>query len=119
MRRINQIIRYAWVICAIALLTQCDKSDPGGEGKDDPLVFTGLTAARDTIFTEDTTRLSAAASGYNITYSWWVEKGDLIGSGPEIIFVATPCTVGNNPITCTVTDGNQQSKSLVVTVTVL
>lgn len=118
MKYINQIIKCLCVIGSLILLAQCDKPDPGGEGKDEPLVFNRLTAARDTIFTEDTTRLSAAASGYNITYSWWVEKGDLIGSGPEIIFVATPCTVGNNPITCTVTDGNQQSKSLVVTVTV-
>jgi hypothetical protein len=86
----------------------CEREDPDGGDKDAPLVFTSLQVGRDTIFTEDTTLIRATASGYKITYHWEVEKGDLLGSGPQITFLATPCTVGKNTVFCTVRDGNSK-----------
>jgi hypothetical protein len=100
------------------LVLSCKPEVIDPDGKDLPLVFSSLTAGRDTIFTEDTTRLQALATGYQLTFIWSVEKGDLIGSGEQIIFVATPCTVGNNLISCTVKDGNEQTVTKQVMVTV-
>lgn len=101
------------------LLSSCGKEDEPDHYPDIPITFTSLEAARSTIFTEDTTKLTATASGYDLTYHWYVEKGDLLGSGNQITFVATPCTVGVNDITCTVIDGNDKQKTLHVYVTVL
>jgi hypothetical protein len=99
-------------------LVSCDKKTPDDEDKDKPLVFTSVQAGRSMILAGDTTRISATASGYKLTYNWSVEKGDLLGSGPEITYVATPCTVGENAVNCTVKDGNgeEMTKQVVITV---
>jgi len=96
-------------------LWACDDKPPVEE---QPLVFSTLKASRYSILAGDTTRIQATASGYAITYHWQVEKGDLLGSGTEVIYVATPCTIGENPISCTVIDGynRQESKQVVITV---
>lgn len=100
------------------LIMSCEREKPNPEGKDQPLIFSSIQANRDTIFTEDTTRIWSVATGYQISYHWFVEKGDLLGSGDEVTFVATPCTVGKNTIFCTIKDGNDHeiTKQVVVTV---
>jgi hypothetical protein len=111
-------LRWILLIPALAILNCCQPEEPDPEGQDVPLIFKEVTASRTQIFTEDTTSLHAHATGYKLTFHWSVEKGDLIGTGQDIIFVATPCTVGNNTISCTVMDGNQKSETRQVTVTV-
>ena len=107
------------LLFGLIVVLSCEKEDiPDGNDKE-PLVFTSLRAARSPIFTEDTTRITATASGYNLSYHWFVEKGDLLGTGSEITFVATPCTIGDNDIICTVKDGNNIEEIKHVTVTVL
>lgn len=116
-KRLN-LFRIAALCCLGLLFVFCGcQPDPVDNG-DVPLVFTSLSCARDTIFTEDTTAIRATASGFDIEYHWFVEKGDLLGSGKEITFLATPCTVGENVITCTVWDGYGQhiEKNVVVVV---
>jgi len=108
-----------WILILACCLIACDKNDPGNGNSDNPLVFNSLTCGRDTIFTEDTTRIRASASGDELIFEWFVEKGDLLGSGAEITFVATPCTIGNNDIHCTVKDVHGKSETRFVTVTVL
>jgi len=100
------------------LFSRCGKEEPPDQHENDPVEFISLITGRDVIFTEDTTRISATATGYELSYLWSVEKGDLLGSGPEITFVATPCTVGGNEIFCTVksSNGKEKTKSVVVTV---
>lgn len=100
------------------ILVACGKEDDPEDHSDIPLVFESLTCGRELIFTEDTTRLEAIATGYEIEFFWEVEKGDLLGSGSVITYVATPCTVGENYIYCTIKDGNgnEETKHVVVTV---
>jgi len=105
-------------ILSIILLSSCKKEEPPDNHDNDPVEFVSLTSGRDVIFIEDTTRLTATATGYQLSYIWSVEKGDILGSGREVTYVATPCTVGDNEITCTVksSNGKEQTKSVVVTV---
>lgn len=96
----------------------CEREDPPEDHNDDPVEFTSLVAARTVIFIEDTTRLTASASGHELSYHWSVEKGDILGSGKEVTYVATPCTVGDNEIYCTVksSNGKEDTKHVIVTV---
>jgi hypothetical protein len=105
------------VVLAVALAF-CDREDPPNGDEDVPIAFVSLEAGRDTIFTEDTTLIRATASGYRLTYNWFVEKGDLLGSGATITFLATPCTVGTNIVYCTVRDGYGKEKTREVSITV-
>ncbi|MFC2121596.1 hypothetical protein ACFLTI_08380 [Bacteroidota bacterium] len=103
-------------ICFLIINCKKENTDPDNNI---PLVFSSLTAARDTIFIEDTTKITAFASGFNLTYNWYVLKGDLLGTGSQITYVATPCTIGDNDIICTVSDGNDNEEIKHVNVTVL
>ena len=96
----------------------CEKEEPPDDHLDDPVEFVSLEAARTVIFIEDTTRVTAKATGYELSYHWSVEKGDILGSGSEITYVATPCTVGDNEIYCTVksSNGKEETKHVIVTV---
>ncbi|MFO7616817.1 MAG: hypothetical protein R6V75_06165 [Bacteroidales bacterium] len=113
---IIQIFKRLAVFLLILVLAVACKPENNGNG--DPLVFTSIHAARDTIFTEDTTRVWVEATGYELKYLWYVEKGDLLGAGAEVTYVATPCTIGINEIFCTVRDGNgkEETKSVEVSV---
>lgn len=114
----TSFFRLILLIGLTATFVDCDKKTPDEEEKDKPLVFISLQAGRNMIFTGDTTRIWSTASGYKITYNWFVEKGDLLGSGSVVTYVATPCTVGDNIVVCTVRDGNGQeiTKKVVITV---
>ena len=120
--RINLItMKSNYIIpCFLFLLffSSCTKEEPPENHDDDPIEFISLTAGRDTIFIEDTTQITATASGYELTYIWSVEKGDILGSGNSVTYVATPCTVGDNPIICTVksSNGKEETKNVIVTV---
>jgi len=116
MKRLSVHLLSLFSLMFVLNLFSC--KDPGEEPENIPLVFSSIEAGRDTIFTEDTTRLRATATGNKLSYHWYVEKGDLLGSGAEIIFLATPCTVGNNTVFCTVQDGYQKeiTKQVVITV---
>ena len=113
---IVQIFKRLTVLLPVLVLFFACK--PDHNGNDDPLVYTSIHAARDTIFTEDTTRVWVEATGYELKFLWYVEKGDLLGSGAEVTYVATPCTIGVNEIFCTVRDGNGQEETKSVEVTV-
>lgn len=106
------LLGFAMYLCG------CNKDKLPDDQGDQLLVYHSLQAERDTIFTEDTTAIRALATGYNLEYHWFVEKGDLLGSGSEITFLATPCTVGENEIHCTIWDGNGQHIDKYVTITV-
>lgn len=108
------------LLWTLICLPACKKDRiPDEEDPEIPLVFQSLTAGRSVIFTEDTTALKAQATGYMLQYHWYVDKGDLLGSGNKITFVATPCTVGDNIVSCTVKDGYGNEEEKYVTVTVL
>ena len=106
------------VLCLLALAC-CEKEEPPDDHTNDPLEFSSLEAGRDVIMIEDTTRVTAKANGFELSYHWSVDKGDILGSGKEITYVATPCTIGDNKIFCTVKSSNGKEETKYVTVTVL
>lgn len=106
------------VLCLFAL-SACNKEEPPDDHSNDPVEFNSLVAGRDLIMIEDTTRVTATAEGYELSYHWSVDKGDILGSGNEITYVATPCTIGDNKIFCTVKSSNGKEATKYVTVTVL
>jgi hypothetical protein len=111
----SHLIRLTLLFSILMISFSCDPED---DPSDEPLVYSSIQAARDTIFTGDTTRVWVEATGYKLQYFWTVEKGDLLGSGTEVTYVATPCTIGVNEIFCTISDGNdhEETKSVEVSV---
>ncbi len=104
---------------SLIVLLGCKKEDPPDNHDDDPIEFVSITSGRDIIFIEDTTKVTAKATGYELSYYWSAEKGDILGSGEEVTYVATPCTVGDNEIYCTVKSSNGKEETKYVVVTVL
>lgn len=92
-------------------LCACEKD---GETKGDPsqtLDYQSLVADKDTIYAGETTGIVATSTGYNVTYFWSASAGDILGSGPEVMYTSSPCYIGKNKVTCKVKDGNNQSST--------
>jgi len=74
----------------------------------DPVV-TQVPLAYDSLYTSgkiqlhQTCTIICAANGKDISYSWELNLGTLLGSGSEVTFNA--CCAGNHTIKCTVLDG--------------
>ena len=100
------------------LIFGCEPDEVPDNHDNDPIEFASLTSGREIIFIEDTTMLKAVAPGYELSFHWAVDKGDILGSGSEVTYVATPCTVGDNEIYCTVksSNGKEETKHVIVTV---
>lgn len=97
----------------------CSKDDNGNpEDPDQPFIYTSLTAEKDTIESGQTTKVTAAASGYKLSFRWSATAGDILGTGSQIIYAASPCQAGKNKITCTASDGkgNSGSKEIFIVV---
>jgi hypothetical protein len=99
-------------IFLLLLMSSCTKKENGGsEDPGQPLFFQSLEAERDTIESGESTKLVAVASGYLLNYYWSATAGDILGSGNEVVYTASPCNIGKNTITCTVRDGHNASDS--------
>lgn len=93
-------------------LASCNKDN--NEDPEDPsqaLFFQSLEAEKDTIESGESTKVYAVASGYKLIYYWSATAGDILGSGNEVVYAASPCHIGKNTITCTIKDGNNASRS--------
>ena len=98
----------------------CEK-DNENINTDDPsqvLVFSSLRSEKYSITAGESTKITATAAGYQIRYLWEASAGNIVGSGSEVTYVASPCHVGENEITCTVSDGNNKSESKSLTIVV-
>lgn len=104
------------ILTSTALLMNCSKEEEELPVED--LVFESLVSAKDTIAPGETTTVTATASGTGLTYYWSATLGDILGSGSEIVYTASPCQTGTNQITCKITDGNNQSKSKTIAIVV-
>lgn len=111
----NRRIIFSFFLFALFVFTcSCGKEE--AEVFDD-LVFHSLVAEKDTVAPGETVKIKANATGNKIEYFWSVNLGDIIGSGSEIIYAASPCAWGSNEVTCTVTNGNQtESKTIDIVV---
>lgn len=96
----------------LLFLAACSKGeDDDWEDPNQPLVFSSLVAEKDTIESGGSTKITAAATGYKLTYNWAATAGDILSSGSRVVYAASPCQIGKNKITCTVRDGNNASQS--------
>ncbi|MDD2411397.1 MAG: hypothetical protein RBS19_03435 [Bacteroidales bacterium] len=96
----------------------CNKKDDNNVDKNSTLnSFISLTAENDTIFTGQSTAITAVVDGDKVTYAWSATAGDILGSGSKINYVAPTCTPGNNEVKCTVSASNKtESKTIIITV---
>lgn len=102
----------------LILIVSCDKKDDNNIDENSTLTsFISLTAENDTIFSGQSTHISAVVDGDKVTYSWTATAGDILGSGNKISYVAPTCTPGSNEVKCTVSASNKtESKTIIITV---
>ena len=97
-------------ICSFSLfMLNCNNEED--ELPETELVFHSLTSDKDTIAPCETAAINADASGNNLSYMWSATIGDILGSGSEIVYAASPCQAGTNQITCKITTPGNQSAS--------
>ncbi len=105
-----------FTILLVVLLVNCSKEE--ADLPETELVFHSLVAEKDTIAPGGSTIVKANATGSSLEFFWEATLGDIIGSGSEITYVASPCAVGANQITCEITDGSNQSASKTIDIVV-
>lgn len=105
----KQLLAFIILVVSIA---SCTKNDDGDEGDpDQPLIFTSLTTEKDTIGPGESTKITAVASGYKLDYYWSTDAGNILDTGSQVTYAASPCHVGRNKVICKITDGNNASLS--------
>jgi len=116
MKRIELLIIVSALLLSFStILSSCD--EPPEEQI--PLVFTELTADKDTLTTGETVTFNASATGKDIIYTWTASAGALLGSGAEVTLTPSPCLSGDILVTCAVKDAYDNTKSKNVTVTIV
>ncbi len=100
-----------------ALFLACDKEKDKPENCN-PIYFYSLTAENDTIESGGETAVTAEAQGNGLVYEWTKTLGVINGSGSSVVYVATPCAIGEIEVTCKVIDvcGNSESMTLTIQV---
>lgn len=112
----NRVIRNSLFLFLFFLLAEsCSKEET--EVPND-LVFESLIAEKDTIAPDETVKIKAHATGSRLEYFWSATPfGDILNSGSEVTYAASPCAVGTNKVTCKVTNGTQsESKTIEIVV---
>ncbi len=113
--------RYSYFILILifmAAFAACDKDDDIDNGEKEPLVYESLEAEDEEIEIGETTKVTATASGTDLTYNWSTTGGSIVGSGSTITYASDPCEPGEHTITCEVVDAfdNSESKSVIINV---
>ena len=104
------------ILLTAFLLLNCSKETV--ELPAEELNFQSLVSEKDTIAPGETTKVIATATGSQLTYYWSATIGDILGSGSEIVYAASPCQVGINQITCKIKNGSNQSVSKIIDIVV-
>ena len=111
--------KFFLILVLIFILYYCEKENNNTGEPDQPLVFTSLVAEKDTVEVGEQTKIVATATGYDIQYQWSASAGDILGSGSEVIYAASPCHIGENTISCVIKDGNNNSEKKEIIIVVL
>jgi hypothetical protein len=105
MTLMNYIMKIILMTLLLAfLMVNCKKEDEKEPGE---MIFHSLVAEKDTIAPGETVKIVANATGTSLEFHWSATLGDILGSGAEVIYAASPCSAGKNKITCKVVSGRQ------------
>lgn len=108
----RKLIIFLFVLC---IFFSCKKEEEKPESHLDN--FVSLVAEKDTIFTGQTTKITAIVEGENLKYNWSATAGDILGANNVVTYAAPTCVPGNNEITCTVSaDNKSETKTITITV---
>ncbi|RIH66163.1 hypothetical protein D1164_04430 [Mariniphaga sediminis] len=80
--------------------------------------FYSLVAEKDTMAPGETVKLTAKATGSELRYFWSASVGDILGSGAQVTYAASPCQIGKNQVTCRVTNGSKLSQTKTIDIVV-
>lgn len=109
-----KILQWWAVIIIIFIIAACKKNDVEPVTLDAPFSFVSLIADHDTVENGNKTRITANASGSNLTYHWDGPVGIISGSGHQVTFFA--CCPGDHWITCTVNDSRGYTDSKIINI---
>ena len=112
----NNITIVLFVISFILCFSNCTKEEEEPAGGE--INFQSLVAEQDTIAPGETTIIKATASGNQLEYHWSASLGDILGSGAEVVYAASPCQVGTNKISCKITSGRTHSETKTIDIVV-
>jgi hypothetical protein len=114
----NPKIIYLLCILLFSLFCgSCSKEEP--DDVPDDLVFHSLMAEKDSIAPGETVKIIATATGSRLEYFWSATPfGDILGSGAEVEYFASPCAIGKNKVSCKVTNGSRQSETKTIDIVV-
>jgi hypothetical protein len=106
----------AILILSVFVFCKCKKEpEPEPEPEPTPFSFTSLTTEDDTLSFPETTKLTALATGEELSYVWIPEKGDIIGDGNTVNYAPSACTMGNTTISCKVSnENNSETKEIII-----
>jgi hypothetical protein len=104
------------IIAVIAIYTANSCEEPNPEEGQVPLVFTDLTADKDSLNIGETVTFTATATGKDVTYLWSASAGSLLGGGNQVTLTPTPCLTGDIVITCVVRDDYDETKTKTLSV---
>lgn len=113
----SNLKKLSLLFLSFALFLQCNDESQVNTPQD--LIFYSLTAEKYTLLPGENTKIKATATGSNLNYFWSATRGDLLGSGAEVIYASSPCHVGNNQVTCKITNGESQTESKTISIVVL
>ena len=116
--RLYRLVFFTGIFLMLMFFYSCNKTEIETEYVDD-VNFTALQIEKDSIYAGEETKIKAVATGTNIEFFWSATKGDILGSGNEIIYASSPCHIGTNTITCTVKNNSENAKTKTVKVVVL
>jgi len=99
----------------------CDPDDPEPQPNPQPVIeleFISLTSDKELLYGGETATITAEARGEELVYQWTASAGSIVGSGKTVTYSPSPCSTGENTITCKITDKYKESlsKSIIITV---
>lgn len=80
-----------------------------------PFSFTGISVNPNPVQKGTVAKVTALATGKNLSFKWSTPHGDIFGTGP-VVYYSDSCT-GTYQIICTVSDGSN-STTITVDVTI-
>jgi hypothetical protein len=103
-------MRSSYLTLCWTLVIGCVQPQPTehADGSTEPPIITAVTAEPNVIRTGESCTITCNAenpAGGELSYSWKVGLGDIVGQGNVVRYSAAPCCVGVNQITVIVSNG--------------